>query len=162
MAAPLMPGSPIATIGTGYSDWILMPASPHVPYSPAPGSVAPDSRHLGLLGYISGTSNAAGSVDGQCYIVFANPGQRSINIDFIGTTIGPSFSFNAVSGSYLEADLEHRLCKVDLSTSSPLDTKSIRYSLLVTTTGPNEVLLIKQNVADSSLRCHVDISPRPV
>jgi len=161
MTAPLMPGSPIATIGTGFSDWLRMPASPHVPYSPVAGSVAPDSRHLGLLGYISGSSNAAGNADGQVYIVFASPGQRSINIDIIGTSIGPSFSFNAVAGSYLEADLEHRLCTVNASTSTPLDTKSIRYSLLVTTTGANEVLLIKQNVADSSLTCYIDISPRP-
>jgi hypothetical protein len=161
MTAPLMPDSPIATIGTGFTDWLRMPASPHVPYTPVPGSIAPESRYLGLLGYIAGSSNAVGNNDGQCYIVFANPGQRSINIDFIGTSLGPSFSFNAVAGSYLEADLDHRFCTIDASTSTPLDTKSIRYSLLVTTTGPNEVLLIKQNDADSSLTCFIDISPRP-
>jgi len=166
MTAPIMPEAPVATIGTGYADWLRMPDSPHVPYSPVPGSVAPDSRHLGLVGYISDTSassmGGAGNVDGQCYIVFASPGQRSINIDFIGSSVGPSFSFNAVSDPpYLEADLAHRLCTIEANTSTPLDTKSIRYSLLVTTTMPNGVLLIKQNVADSSLACFIDISPRP-
>jgi hypothetical protein len=156
-----MPDSPIAAIGTGNTDWLRMPATPHVPYTPVPGSVAPDARYLGLIGYIAGTSNAVGNADGQCYIVFANPGQRSISIDFIGTTIGPSFLFNFVAGTYLEADLEHRFCTIDANTSMPLDTKSIRYSLLVTTTKPNEVLTIKQNDADSSLACYIDISPRP-
>ena len=163
MTAPIMPTEPVATIGVGYTDWLLMPDSPHVPFSPVAGSVAPGARHLGLLGYISDSAAAPGNVDGQCYIVFASPGQRSITMDVLGTGLGPSFSFNHAPGTYLEKDLEHRFCTIDATTSTPIggDNKSIRYSLLVTTTGPNGVLLIKQNLADSSVTCFIDISPRP-
>jgi hypothetical protein len=165
MTAPILPGEPIATIGAGYSDWIRMPDSPHVPFVPVPGSVAPDSRHLGMFGYISGTAGDAGggtgNVDGQCYIVFASPGTRTVSLDFFGSSPNPSFSFNAVQGQYLEADLENRFCTIDLANSTPTGGHDIRYSLLITTTGPNGVLLIKQNVADSSLKCYIDISPRP-
>jgi hypothetical protein len=160
MTAPLLPEAQIATIAGGYADWLIMPDSPHVPFTPASGSVAPDSRYLGMLGAISGTANAANNNDGQNYIVFAHPGQRSITLDLFGSTNNPSFTFNDVSGSYLETDLERRFCTIDVANSVSLGTNNIRYSLLITTVGNDGVLTIKQNVADSSVTCYLDISPR--
>lgn len=166
MSAPIDPLQPIATIAAGYADWLRMPSTPHVPFTPVPGSTAPESRYLGLLGYIAGTSNGTagsnGNVDGQNYIVFAHAGQRTVQLDVLGSSASPSFSFNSLEGSYLEADLARRTCKIDVITSVPLGANSIRYSLLITTTGTDGVLTIKQNVPDSSLQAYLDISPRTV
>lgn len=166
ISAPILPSEPVATIAAGYADWLRMPATPHVPFTPIPGSTAPDARHLGLLGYIEGTSNGsggeAGNNDGQCYLVFAHPGQRTITFDFVGSSPSPSFSFNSVVGTYLEADLARRFCTIEALTSIPISTNATRYSLLITTTGTDGVLTIKQNVADSSLKVFMDISPRHV